>query len=179
VEAVPKKCVPDFFNLFFPIWPLVFSPGHAHPFAQRRCFTERMIFGRRRSLIRVHPTRSARAHFIISMLPIDHLFDHCGPRCFMRTPSPSGRRGSLITPAVTILLDYAPPRPRTATTPFLPHLAALRQRRGLPVIQKMPKRSGLFYTQQTPQNKLKNRGSIVSTSEQITWPHSSSLLSCG
>jgi hypothetical protein len=39
---------------------------------------------------------------IISSVTVDHDVS-------MRTPSSSGRRGSLITPAVTILLDYEPP----------------------------------------------------------------------
>jgi hypothetical protein len=31
------------------------------------------------SLIRVHPTRSARCHFISLVLPTKHLFDHYRP----------------------------------------------------------------------------------------------------
>jgi hypothetical protein len=55
------------------------SLGTPGAFARMRCFTGRIISRRRRSLICVHPTRSARGHFIISVLPTNHLFDHCGP----------------------------------------------------------------------------------------------------
>ena len=69
-EAGRVKC---FFSSFFLTEPLLFFSGHTHPFARKRCFTGRMLFDRRRSLIRVHPTRSARRHFIISVLPTNHL----------------------------------------------------------------------------------------------------------
>lgn len=68
-----------FLHLFLPIGSFVFFSGHTHPFARKRCSPGRMIFGRRQFLICVHPTRSARDHFIISVLPTNHLFDHCGP----------------------------------------------------------------------------------------------------
>jgi hypothetical protein len=42
----------------------------------RRCST---VTFRRRLLFRVHPTRSAPCHFIASVLPTKHLFDHGKP----------------------------------------------------------------------------------------------------
>jgi len=71
--------VKGFFRLFLNLFEsLLFLVGHTSAFAQVRRCARRIIF-RRRSLIRVHPTRSAPCHFIVLVSPTNHLFDHSGP----------------------------------------------------------------------------------------------------
>ena len=57
---------------------LLFFIEHTHALAQVRPFTSEIFF-RRRSLFRVHPTRSAPCSFITSVLATKHLFDPGGP----------------------------------------------------------------------------------------------------
>src|SRR5215469_278065 len=55
----------------------LFSIEHTRALAQERSFP-RGIFFRRRSLFRVHPTRSAPYSFITAVWPTKHLFDPDG-----------------------------------------------------------------------------------------------------
>ena len=64
--------------LFYLMESLVFLFERTRAIARARCFAGRVI-SRRRPLIRVHPTRSARVKFINPVLPTNHLFDHSGP----------------------------------------------------------------------------------------------------
>jgi len=67
-----------FFIFFGSLNLFVFSIEHTRALAQvRRSTTEN--FFRRRSLFRVHPTRSAPCPFITAVLPTKHLFDPDGP----------------------------------------------------------------------------------------------------
>ena len=66
------------FPLSLPVRVFVFSFGHTHALAQERTGVRAGLLGRR-SLIRVHPTRLAPCHFIASVLPTKHLFDHGRP----------------------------------------------------------------------------------------------------
>ena len=56
-SSLTSPAVSSFFSSFFSYWGLCFSfSGHTRAFARTRCLTGRMIVGRRRSLIYVHPT---------------------------------------------------------------------------------------------------------------------------
>src|SRR5215813_5568326 len=70
--------VKRFLDLFCLFASFFFAIRHTPAGAQEHPFAGR-IFCRRRSLLRVHPTRSVPCHFIFSVLPTKHLSDHGGP----------------------------------------------------------------------------------------------------
>src|SRR5215469_10587632 len=67
--------VKGFLHLFLTYWSLFFS------FLRTPMRSRRNLLSLARSFVlsHVHPARSVPCRFITSVLPTNHLFDHCGP----------------------------------------------------------------------------------------------------
>jgi hypothetical protein len=71
------RCQEVFSSFFASLNLFLFSIEHTRALAQERSFPSGIFF-RRRSLFRVHPTRSAPYPFITAVWPTKHLFDPDG-----------------------------------------------------------------------------------------------------